>query len=243
MTTEEKQELLDAIKSESIGVDELEQVLSLDGVSSLPAVKGKTLVSVPLSLLGSQDAGAFVQVGVQDSLAAALRAVAHRRAFQVVSFATAGSLQRKTVALWIAGLAEGDEVTVYINGGSGNYSGIFTAEGSDARTCNERLYEELTADEAFMACIYSSSCSGDWETMVFELKETLGDAAVEVSALRPTSATAQPSVSLKTVQPYRSEAVESYQLMRESTDDSVYLNTENWEPYVGTGIWNMYVNK
>lgn len=62
MTTEEKQELktavLNEIKAESQSVDELEQVTTLDGVVSLPAMRGTDVVAAPVSLLSkpAQDA-------------------------------------------------------------------------------------------------------------------------------------------------------------------------------------------
>ena len=53
MTEQEKQEIkqevLNAIKSESQGVTELEEVSSLDGVKTLPALRGTELVSAPVS--------------------------------------------------------------------------------------------------------------------------------------------------------------------------------------------------
>lgn len=56
MTEQEKQELkheiIMQIKSESQDVTELEQVSSLDGINTLPAMRGTTLVTAPVSLLG-----------------------------------------------------------------------------------------------------------------------------------------------------------------------------------------------
>ena len=56
MTDQEKQELkqeiITQIKSESQDVTELEQVSSLDGINTLPAMRGTTLVIAPVSLLG-----------------------------------------------------------------------------------------------------------------------------------------------------------------------------------------------
>lgn len=51
LTNEEKQELLNAMKAESQGVDELEQVDTLDGIMSLPALRGEEVVSAPIKLL------------------------------------------------------------------------------------------------------------------------------------------------------------------------------------------------
>ena len=56
MTDEEKgiivQEVLNQVQAQSSGAADLENVSSLDGVESLPAMKGEKLVNVPLSLLG-----------------------------------------------------------------------------------------------------------------------------------------------------------------------------------------------
>ena len=51
LSKEDKQEILNAIKAESQGVDELEVVSSLDGINSLPAVRGESVVSAPIALL------------------------------------------------------------------------------------------------------------------------------------------------------------------------------------------------
>lgn len=67
MTNEDKQELLNAIKAESQSVDELEEVGSLDGVKSLPAMRGTEAVSVPLNLLGkpATDAAALAKAAAE----------------------------------------------------------------------------------------------------------------------------------------------------------------------------------
>lgn len=55
MTAEEKKEIkqavLDEIKTESNDITEIEQVSSLDGLTSLPTMKGERLVAAPVSLL------------------------------------------------------------------------------------------------------------------------------------------------------------------------------------------------
>ena len=50
--TELKNDILNAIKAESQGVNELTEVTSLDNIKSLPALRGTELVSAPLTLLG-----------------------------------------------------------------------------------------------------------------------------------------------------------------------------------------------
>ena len=51
LTQSEKTELINAIRAESIGTDELPVADSLTGVVSLPALRGNEAVSVPISLL------------------------------------------------------------------------------------------------------------------------------------------------------------------------------------------------
>ena len=51
ISQEDIQQVLNAIKAESQDVQELETVDSLNGVNSLPGVKGDELVNVPMMLL------------------------------------------------------------------------------------------------------------------------------------------------------------------------------------------------
>ena len=51
LTDAEKQELLNEMKASSNDVSELEIVDSLDGIVSLPAMKGEELVNAPIALL------------------------------------------------------------------------------------------------------------------------------------------------------------------------------------------------
>ena len=65
LTEQEKQDLkrdiISQIKSESQGVNELQEVSSLDGVKTLPAMRGEELVTVPISLLGKPATDAAAQ--------------------------------------------------------------------------------------------------------------------------------------------------------------------------------------
>ena len=67
------QQVLNAIKAESQGVRDLEEVRSLNGVNSLPAVKDEKLVSVPVSLLQkpATDAAATANAAAESANAAA----------------------------------------------------------------------------------------------------------------------------------------------------------------------------
>lgn len=51
LTQTDKNEIIEALKAESTAIDDLTVVTSLDGVNSLPAVRGSDVVSVPMELL------------------------------------------------------------------------------------------------------------------------------------------------------------------------------------------------
>ena len=80
LTEEEKKELVQAvvnqIKTDSQSVDELEAVSTLDGVVSLPAMRGETVVSAPLKLLSkpAEDAAAVAKASAAVADASAKKA-------------------------------------------------------------------------------------------------------------------------------------------------------------------------
>ena len=80
LTEEEKKELVqnvvNQIKTDSQSVDELEAVSTLDGVVSLPAMRGETVVSAPLKLLSkpAEDAAAVAKVSAAVADASAKKA-------------------------------------------------------------------------------------------------------------------------------------------------------------------------
>ena len=73
LTEQEKQELkqdiLSQIKSESQGVNELQEVQSLEGVKTLPAMRGEELVTAPVSLLAKPATDAAAQALVAKNAA------------------------------------------------------------------------------------------------------------------------------------------------------------------------------
>ena len=73
ISQEDIQQVLNAIKAESQGVQELETVDSLNGVNSLPGVKGNELVNVPMTLLQkpATDAAATANAAAQAAQKAA----------------------------------------------------------------------------------------------------------------------------------------------------------------------------
>lgn len=64
-----KQDILSQIKSESQSVTELQEVQSLDGVKTLPAMRGEELVSAPVSLLGKPAIDAAAQAHAAKAVA------------------------------------------------------------------------------------------------------------------------------------------------------------------------------
>ena len=80
LTEEEKKELVqdvvNQIKTDSQSVDELETVSTLDGVVSLPAMRGETVVSAPLKLLSkpAEDAAAVANASAAVADASAKKA-------------------------------------------------------------------------------------------------------------------------------------------------------------------------
>lgn len=65
-----KAAVLQELQAESQDVGELQPVDSLDGLQSLPALRGKELVSAPVSLLSkpAQDAAAAAETAVKDAM-------------------------------------------------------------------------------------------------------------------------------------------------------------------------------
>jgi len=84
LSQEDKKEIINAIKAESTGIDELTVATSLDGVMTLPAIRGTEVVSVPVALLSKP---------AVDAAAAALNAT---KAADDAAFAadSAGALAR-----------------------------------------------------------------------------------------------------------------------------------------------------
>ena len=76
LTEEEKRELLNEIMASSEGVTELEAVENLDGINSLPALKGELLVSAPIALLRkpAEEAAANANKAAETANAAAANA-------------------------------------------------------------------------------------------------------------------------------------------------------------------------
>lgn len=95
--TELKNDILNAIKAESQGVDELTEVTSLDNIKSLPALRGTELVTAPISLLGkpATDAAATANAAASSANTAAGKAT---EAMNAANSAAATANERAGVA-------------------------------------------------------------------------------------------------------------------------------------------------
>lgn len=142
LTEQEKQDLkrdiISQIKSESQGVNELQEVSSLDGVKTLPAMRGEELVTAPISLLGkpASDAAAQAQAAkqaadtaatnaVQAAANAATKAQEAQEAAQAAGRATGELEQVRTSAQRVIEQFEGVAVQA-LNGATARFDGILT---------------------------------------------------------------------------------------------------------------------
>lgn len=132
LTNEEKQELLNAMKAESQSVDNLEVVTSLDGVKSLPAVRGEELVAAPLSLLGkpAQDAAA-----IANSAAATANEAAGKANDAAEKAETFGEQAEKAAATATEAVDKANEAVSAANTVAANYehSAKLGLDGATAR--------------------------------------------------------------------------------------------------------------
>ena len=97
LTTQDKQDLLNALKADSLSMDELPSVSTLDGILSLPAVKDGDLVSAPLSLLSTPATTAAARAETAAS-AASSAATAAKEATTAASSAAENATTAATVA-------------------------------------------------------------------------------------------------------------------------------------------------
>ena len=140
MTDQEKQELkqeiITQIKSESQDVTELEQVSSLDGINTLPAMRGTTLVIAPVSLLGkpATDAAAEALASKEAAEGAAVlantaagyaneKAEAAQTAAQAATTAKEAAVNATQAAEAVLALYENTAVLAR-NGSTARFSGI-----------------------------------------------------------------------------------------------------------------------
>ncbi len=97
----DKNEMLNAIKAESQSIDELPVVASLDGITTLPAIRGTEVVSAPVSLLRkpAEDAAKSATTAALNATNAALQANAARDvASQAATAATNAATQASDAA-------------------------------------------------------------------------------------------------------------------------------------------------
>ena len=120
MTNAEKQEILNAIKAESQSVDELLQVTVLDGITSLPAMRGTDVVSAPITLLRkpAEDAATIANAAAATANKAAGIATASGQAADAsaaTATAAAGVADKAADAANVAAAAANEVVKNYEN--------------------------------------------------------------------------------------------------------------------------------
>ena len=143
MTNAEKQEILNAIKAESQSVDELLQVTVLDGITSLPAMRGTDVVSAPITLLRkpAEDAATIANAAAATANKAAETATASGQAADAsaaAANAAAGVADKAADAANVAAAAANEVVENYENtalaalkGASARFGGFIEISGDD----------------------------------------------------------------------------------------------------------------
>ena len=124
--------------------------------------------------------------------------------------------------MWFYGLTSGAKVAVSING---EQSSTITVIGGDDIICNRSIYDALIEDVTIGGYIQSYSFSESYKTMIFTLTESAGDAQVDWIGDSGISC------HIKTTQRFQPIKNESYQLKYNTTEDSFFLDTANWESY------------
>lgn len=172
-----------------------------------------------------EEASDFINVGVKNSLQEAINAIPYRVGLQVVTFTNKSTLKRKKVSMWFYGLTSNAQVAVSING---EHSSTITVVGGDDVTRNRSIYDAIIADATIGGYIQSHSFSESYKTMIFTLTESAGDA--QVNWIGDVGISCQ----MKTPQQYSPVKNESYQLKYNTTEESIFLDTANWESYTAS---------
>ena len=136
ISQEDIQQVLNAIKAESQGVQELETVSSLNGVNSLPGVKGEELVNVPMTLLQkpATDAAATANAAAQAANSAA----------QTANAAASTAMEAKDSANSAAATA--NEAAGKANTAASQYENTAKAAMKGATVRFNRIVESGTVD-------------------------------------------------------------------------------------------------
>lgn len=107
MTAEEKKEIklavLDEIKTESNDITEIETVSTLDGLTGLPAMQGKKLVTAPLSLLSKPATDAAVTANSAAVTANSAADTANKAAQTATNAAATANKAADTIKPWLRG--------------------------------------------------------------------------------------------------------------------------------------------
>ena len=129
MTTEEKKEIkravLDEIKAESNDITEIETVSTLDGLTGLPAMQGKKLVTAPLSLLSKPATDAASKANTAAATANKAADTANKAAAtanKAADTANKAASNAKAAASMISPYA--DRINLAMNGATARFDGF-----------------------------------------------------------------------------------------------------------------------
>ena len=175
LTEQEKQDLkrdiISQIKSESQGVNELQEVSSLDGVKTLPAMRGEELVTVPISLLGkpATDAAAQAQSAKQaadiaagNAGKAATNADTKAQAAQEAAGKAVKELEQvKTSAQQVIDQYE-DVAVQALNGATARFDGILADTAIEQQSASTVAGVYFIASKGVFAGKHEGKYYGNW---------------------------------------------------------------------------------
>ncbi len=178
LTQADKNEMLNAIKAESQSIDELPVVASLDGITTLPAIRGNDVVSAPVSLLRkpAEDAARTANTAAGNANTAASQANAARdsaaqAATKANNAATAANNAAKSAADATAQLQAAIDAArrhpvVLVNDILGDKDRVF----ADWSAAKDALAEHSQSDgEVYMStgCVMIFRGPKNWESWQF----------------------------------------------------------------------------
>lgn len=169
-----KQDILSQIKSESQSVTELQEVQSLDGVKTLPAMRGEELVTVPISLLGKPAIDAAVQAQAAKKAAdtaagkagqaatnADTKAQAAQEAAQAAGKAVEELEQVKTSAQQVIDQYE-DVAVQALNGATARFDGILADAAIEQQSASTVAGVYFIASKGVFAGKHEGKYYGNW---------------------------------------------------------------------------------
>ena len=164
--TELKQEIINQIKSESQSCDELEEVQDLTGINSLPAMRGNSVVRVPISQLGAPAVAAAQQALAAKAQAEAAAGTANASASNADAKAQAAeeAAEDAEEAKAAAEQATADALAVVE---THEMTAVAGRNGATERITAMKLLAEHEMGELFKVITFASPALSAWLTCGF----------------------------------------------------------------------------